>query len=61
MNNINAQYLSDQDFFRLIEEANKQYELYLELNKIASIGDNYVVVESPQRDMNHPLSIQITG
>jgi hypothetical protein len=59
MDNVPNQGISEMDFFNVIGEASKQYEIYLELNNIASILDNDIPVETFQRAFDHPLGIQI--
>lgn len=51
--------ISQQDFDKLIEETSKQYEIYVALNNVALVLNYNVPVETYQRDLDHPLSIQL--
>jgi hypothetical protein len=51
----------DQDLNELIAEAAKQYEVYIEINQLTSILNCGIPVENYQRDLSHPLSIQLKG
>jgi len=51
--------MSESDVKRLLGEAAKQYEVYLELQNVTSLVEESAVQENYERDFSHPLSIQL--
>lgn len=60
-NSVNST-INQEEFERLISQASEQYQIYLELNQVTSIlGYQAPVVDDYNRDISHPLSIQLKG